>query len=85
MGSYMYVCPSCRKIFKIAGVGKKAKCPKCIDFTLVDTSETEENWKTYDKDKRKKIIIDILDEAEVVEFEEPAMRNELQNITESHF
>lgn len=49
----MYVCPKCRKLFKINGTGKKAKCPKCQDTILADLGIEEENWKTtgqQDKD-----------------------------------
>ncbi len=47
MSFFMYVCPECKKIFKINGSGKKGKCPKCRDSKLVDTTISEEVWKTY--------------------------------------
>ena len=70
MSYIMYVCPECRKVFKINGTGKKAKCPKCVEAVLVDMSETEEDWKTFSAEKRNDIISGLLDEPEVVEAEE---------------
>ncbi len=34
MSYIMYLCPKCRKVFKINGSGKKGKCPKCQDPVL---------------------------------------------------
>ena len=70
MSYIMYVCPKCRKVFKINGTGKKAKCPKCVDAVLVDMAETEEDWKALSVDKRNDIISGLLDESEIVEVEE---------------
>lgn len=70
MSYIMYVCPECRKIFKINGTGKKAKCPKCEDAVLVDMFETEEDWKTFSADKRNEIISGLLDDSEIVEVED---------------
>ena len=47
MAYNMYVCPECKKIFKVKGAGKKAKCPKCVDKLILDTTISEEVWKTY--------------------------------------
>lgn len=71
MAYNMYVCPNCRKVFKINGPGKKAKCPKCQDPILVDTGAVEEDWKTYSPDKKNSIISHLLDEPEVIEIVEP--------------
>ncbi len=72
MAYIMYVCPECRKIFKVDGAGKKAKCPKCTDPLLTDTSIAEEVWKTYSPEKRNEIISELIDGPEIVEaFEEP--------------
>ena len=70
MGYIMYVCPECRKVFKINGNGKKAKCPKCPDSQVIDTNVPEEDWRTYDAAKRNEIIDGILDEPEIIEVEE---------------
>ncbi len=67
MSYIMYVCPICRKIYKINGIGKKAKCPKCTESVLVDTSIEEDVWKIYSPDKRNDIISGLLDEPEIIE------------------
>lgn len=51
---YMYVCPECKKAFKVKGKEKKVKCPQC-DIVLVDTNVMFEDWNTMDKDERTKI------------------------------
>ena len=70
MAYMMYVCPNCRKVFKINGSGKKAKCPKCQDEILSDTGIAEDVWKTYDAAQKDSIISEILDESEIIEVEE---------------
>ncbi len=62
MSFNMYTCPKCRKIFKINGSEKKAKCPKCTDAILVDTGISEVVWKSYDAKKKKDIISVLMDE-----------------------
>ncbi len=63
----MYVCPECRKIFKVKGNDKKVKCTQCENMMLKDLHEDVEDWKVYPKEKRDKLISDLLD---VEEFEE---------------
>lgn len=67
----MYVCPDCRKVFKVKGNDKKVKCTQCDNVLLKDLHEDVEAWKGYNKDKRDKLISDLLDEEEFEEaFEE---------------
>lgn len=62
MSFNMYICPECRKVYKINGFGKKAKCPKCSDAILVDTGMSEDAWKLSDAIKKKDIVSGLLDE-----------------------
>ena len=75
MSYIMYVCPKCRKVFKINGSGKKAKCPKCTDILLCDMGVTEEEWKTFSSTRRDSIISNILDEPEMLEEVDPALES----------
>ena len=31
----MYVCPECRKVFKVKGNDKKVKCNRCEDWDMM--------------------------------------------------
>lgn len=67
MAYIMYVCPECRKVYKIDGTGKKTKCLKCSSAVLMDTAITEETWITYSPDKKGRIISDLFEEPEIIE------------------
>ena len=67
----MYVCPECRKVFKVKGNDKKVKCSHCEGIYLKDMHVEEPVWKAYGKDERDKIISNMLVEEEFEEaFEE---------------
>lgn len=67
----MYVCPDCRKVFKVKGNDKTVKCSHCEGVHLRDLHIAEVDWKSYSKDQRDKTISDLLDEEEFEEaFEE---------------
>ncbi len=67
----MYVCPECRKVFKVKGNDKTVKCSHCEGIHLKDMHIEETVWKTKGKEERDKIISDLLDEEEFEEaFEE---------------
>ena len=70
MAYIMYVCPDCRKVFKVAGNGKRAKCNKCPDSLLIDMNITDDDWRSYDAGKRTEIISNLLDEPEIIEAED---------------
>ncbi len=53
MGYSMYVCPECRKVFKVQGNDKKVKCSNCSNI-LVDMHIAMEDWETMDKGQREK-------------------------------
>ncbi len=76
MSYNMYVCPNCRKVFKITGANKKAKCPKCQVPMLVDIGIIEEAWKAYSSEEKKNIISGLLDEPEIIEVEEKYTHSE---------
>ena len=63
----MYVCPKCRKVFKINGAGKKAKCTKCQDSYVVDMNVYAHEWTTFPTSKKADIVSGILDEPEIIE------------------
>lgn len=82
----MYVCPDCRKVFKIKGSGKKAKCPKCmVPSMLKDLGVIEEDWKIYSTDKRNSIIADLLDELVIIEVEEDINNKDKSPETKTSF
>ena len=70
MAYIMYVCPECRKVYKIEGHNKKARCTKCTDSYVKDMNETEEDWRTYNVSQKNEIIDGILEEPEIIEVEE---------------
>lgn len=74
----MYVCPECRKVFKVKGNDKKVKCSHCEGVHLKDLHIEEIVWKTYEKDQRDKIISNLLDEEEFEEAFEEVVEENLQ-------
>ena len=52
MGYFMYVCPECRKVFKVQGNDKKVKCSNCAN-TLKDMRVAVEEWEVMDKAQRE--------------------------------
>lgn len=56
MDYYMYVCPNCKKVYKIKGTSKLVKCPKCDNSHLIDMSILEDEWKTTSISDRHAII-----------------------------
>lgn len=52
----MYVCPECRRIFKVKGNDKTVRCNKCENSQLFDLHTKEESWRTYDAEMRDDII-----------------------------
>lgn len=72
----MYVCPECRKVFKVKGNDKIVKCSHCEGIHLKDMHIEESVWKTKGKEERDKIISGLLDEEEFEEaFEEVIEEN----------
>ena len=53
-GYFIYVCPECKKVFKVQGNDKKVKCSKC-GVLLIDTKEAFEDWNTLSADKKAEI------------------------------
>lgn len=53
-GYFMYVCPECKKIFKVQGNNKKVKCNKC-GVPLIDTQVTFEEWNSLDTKEKANI------------------------------
>lgn len=45
MGYYMYICPECKKVFKVQGNNKSVKCSNC-SVQLKDTCVSMEEWTT---------------------------------------
>ena len=56
MDYYMYVCPECKKVYKVKGVAKLAKCPKCDNSRLIDMGILEDEWKSTSAADRQAII-----------------------------
>ena len=56
MDNSMYVCPECKRIFKVRGNNKMVRCNKCDWVYLTDIHVGEEEWKTYTLEKRNSII-----------------------------
>ncbi len=52
MGYFMYVCPECRKVFKVQGNDKKVKCSNCANI-LKDMRVAVEEWEVMDKAQRE--------------------------------
>lgn len=52
----MYVCPECRKTFKVKSSNKQIKCPKCPDAILSDMRIDIEEWGKINNDTKKAII-----------------------------
>ncbi len=54
MGYFMYVCPECKKVFKVQGNDKKVKCSNCSNI-LKDTKVAIEDWESMDKAQREEV------------------------------
>ena len=52
MGYFMYVCPECKKVFKVQGNDKKVKCSNCANI-LKDMRIAIEDWEVMDKAQRE--------------------------------
>lgn len=52
----MYVCPECKKVFKVKGSDKKVNCPQCKISTLVDLKIEYDEWNSLSKTTREDII-----------------------------
>ena len=76
----MYVCPECRKVFKVKGNDKTVKCSHCEGIHLKDINVAETVWRTYGKNERDKVISDLLDEEEFEEVFEEVIE---ENLSES--
>ncbi len=50
----MYLCPECKKIFKVQGEDKKVKCSNC-KIPLVDMKYSIDEWEKLDKEKKSTI------------------------------
>ncbi len=50
----IYVCPQCKKTFKVKGNNKKVKCPQCAK-DLLDLTVSLEAWDVLDKDSRDEL------------------------------
>ena len=60
MDCSMYVCPECRKVFKVKGNNKKVKCSQC-SAGLLDMNVSMDAWNVIDKANKSNIIKNILD------------------------
>lgn len=56
----MYVCPGCKKIFKVRGNNKKVRCNTCENKYLVDLKKSMEEWASLDTSEKPKYINDAI-------------------------
>lgn len=80
----MYVCPECKKVFKVKGNNKKVKCSRC-SVGLIDMNVSIDDWEKKAKDERASII-----EACVTSLKKPLQKTEKtrfdnENNTKSSF
>jgi len=75
----MYVCPECRKVFKVKGNGKRVKCTKCADKLLIDLEIEEDKWVTYSRESKNSIIDEAIIGEEIIEVEEEETLEKTQN------
>ncbi len=52
----MYVCPECRKVFKVKGNDKRVKCNKCGDIYLSDMHMEIDQWQALERSDRDRHI-----------------------------
>lgn len=52
---YRYYCVDCKKQFKVKGMGKKPKCPKCSHI-LYDMGVSDSKYESMNKEERASII-----------------------------
>lgn len=75
MGYFMYVCPVCKKIFKVNGTGKLVKCNNCQE-KLCDMSISQDSWEIMSKSERSTHISKIVNkEAEIVQDDQETKEN----------
>lgn len=56
MDFVMYTCPVCKKLYKINGHNKKAKCSKCVNSYLIDIGIAFEAWPSLDASVKKSLV-----------------------------
>ncbi len=52
----MYVCPKCRRTFKVKGMDMRARCADCADTYLKDMHLDAELWKSFTMSQRTKAV-----------------------------
>ena len=57
MNYYMYMCPNCKKVFKVKGANAHVKCNNCADEALISLEIEYELWNSYEREERERIII----------------------------
>ncbi len=79
MGYFMYVCPECRKVFKVQGNDKKVKCSNCANI-LKDMRVAVEEWEVMDKAQREdlKSRMCMPEEEPVIQMEEEPVPEEVR-------
>ena len=68
----MYVCSSCKRIFKLKGSNKRAKCTHCDNVFLIDMHISLEEWQSSSKEDRGRRIHQYIKEAEANERDKAA-------------
>ncbi len=56
----MYVCPGCKKIFKVKGNNKRVRCNTCDNKYLVDLKMSMEEWAGFEASAKPKYISDVI-------------------------
>ena len=68
----MYVCSSCKRIFKLKGSNRRAKCTHCDNVFLIDMHISLEEWQSSSKEDRGRRIHQYIKEAEANEHDKAA-------------
>lgn len=59
---FMYVCFNCKKVYKVKGKNKRARCKTCNDSVLIDIQKSYETWMSYDPTQKQEIIERIIEQ-----------------------
>lgn len=76
----MYICPKCRKVFKVKNQSKNAKCSQCA-YLLGDTGITIEEWSVLSKKEKEDIKDRICHE--IMDIKEDAINEDEQSVIDN--
>lgn len=85
MESTVYLCPECKKVYKVQGNDKKIKCTHC-SVQLIDSHILMEEWSQYDSQKKEDLKLKLCEEntVEIEELEEIKDKDDISQVSDNN-